>query len=188
MRNNKSNQLRKNPLVRFMRWVYRSFRDLFQPKKSTLRPKNYHQIPGGIQTNFDSLPSPALEVEEYQPTPEILETPKILEIPKVPEVEIINQFPTVSELFGRVKWQLGEESISTKASATKPQQSAAKSQSNRQEITRKYSSFAPLTGLAKSTDNLLTVTKLFGQVQWQLIQETSLDLSRVAQPPDVSRN
>jgi hypothetical protein len=182
MRNNKYNQLRKNPLVRLMRWVYRSFRDLFQPKKSTLKPRNYHQIPGEIQTNFDSLPSPVLEVEEYQQTPEILE------IPKVPEVEIINQFPTVSELFGRVKWQLGEEKISTQSSATKPQQSAAKSQSNRQEITRKYSSFAPLTGLAKSTDNLLTVTKLFGQVQWQLIQETSLDLSRVAQPPDVSRN
>jgi hypothetical protein len=186
MRNNKYNQLRKNPIVRFLRWVYRSFKDLFQPQKSTLKPKHHYQIPSEIQNNFDSLPRSTSEVEEELKQPPVVA--ELEQLPVVAELEVINPFPTVSELFGRVKWQLGEESIPNQASATKAQVGTVKPKSNRQESRNNYGSFAPLTGLAKSTDNLLTVTKLFGQVQWQLIQETSLDLSKIAHPVDVSRN
>jgi hypothetical protein len=79
---------RRNLLVRFIRWVYKSLDTLFKRKKSTFRSTNRHK----------------LSTEERD---RLLKSAHLAAQAK-------DRLITVGELFDRVQWQFPEEDIQSK--------------------------------------------------------------------------
>jgi hypothetical protein len=84
MKSRKHSKLKRHPLVRFIRGIFRLFRIIFKPKKSLRRSDRYHQ--------------------EF--TEESLQLDLATEVDRYPDNLI-----TVGELFSTVKWQLPEPII-----------------------------------------------------------------------------
>ncbi len=57
MNSRKRSQLKRNPLIRFVRGIIRFFNNLFNPKKSTSRFTPSHQAASGENDRFDPLTS-----------------------------------------------------------------------------------------------------------------------------------
>lgn len=83
MKRNKYAKLKRNFLVRFIRWAYRCLSGLFKRKKSTSRAVDRLNISSETIDRSDRSPREDTRVNE--------------------------QLITVGELFGRVKWQSLEE-------------------------------------------------------------------------------
>ena len=79
---------RRNLLVRFIRWVYKSLDTLFKRKKSTFRSVDRHKI--STQERDSSVSSAHLVSQAKE------------------------QFITVGELFDRVQWQFSDDEIQSK--------------------------------------------------------------------------
>jgi hypothetical protein len=177
MSKGKYHNLKRNPLVRFMRWVYKTFSALFQPKTRT--PKYINPSPTSNNEYLDRQthvePLVLVEVEE-----EVIVDPLLL---------------TVEEIFEQVKWQFSVAEIQEQASKLPTEPELVKAGSGWQSANNKPSHVTPLTGfvgLNGSTKNrLITVSELFEQVKWQIptkIPTPVLELSGIPQPHDVSRN
>jgi hypothetical protein len=118
MKSHKRDRLKRNPLVRFIRGVFRLLRVILKPKNSKLRSLHYEQ---NDLPQVGSQPQPILAVKE-----QYLELQRNLE----PEQELDldsdrpEQFISVGKLFEQIKWQIPTETtIQTNPSdlSTKPQ-------------------------------------------------------------------
>jgi hypothetical protein len=85
MKSRKHSKLKRHPIVRFIRGIFRLFRVISRPKKSLYRAAEYHQ-------NFTE------ESLELEPTPESLDLTARHRANSI----------TVEELFLQVKWQLSQ--------------------------------------------------------------------------------
>jgi hypothetical protein len=83
MKSRKHSKLKRHPIVRFIRGIFRLFRIIFKPKRSLRRSDSYHQ-----EFTEESLQLEPIEVDRYP-----------------------NSLITVGELFSTVKWQLPEPII-----------------------------------------------------------------------------
>lgn len=83
MKSRKHSKLKRHPIVRFIRGIFRLFRVIARPKKSLSRATEYRQ-------NFTE------ESLELEPMPEVVE----------PIAQHRAASITVGELFLQVKWQL----------------------------------------------------------------------------------
>jgi hypothetical protein len=96
MNRNKYSKLKRNFLVRLIRWAYKSLDSLFKRKKSTFRSSNRHRLSHERIDRSDRLTRSEAPLE-------------------TPSVALTNeQLITVGELFGRVKWQSPEEDTQSK--------------------------------------------------------------------------
>jgi hypothetical protein len=86
MKKRQVSQFKKNPLVRFIRWVLRFFDTLFKPKKGTFRSKNRRQYSSDGYSRFEPLTN-------------------ITKLDSVSNDRLI----TVGELLQQVKWQSVKE-------------------------------------------------------------------------------
>ena len=112
MKSRKHHQLKRNPLVRFIRGVFRLLRVILKPKNRNLR---------SLQDNQSALPQ--LELDRQQPIPEIKQrnlepqqpTLEIKQRNLEPQLELNRdgqeQFITVGELFEQIKWQIPAETV-----------------------------------------------------------------------------
>jgi|GEM_PF-5822866 len=99
MNSRKHRQLKRNPLVRFIRGILRLLRVIIKPKNRHLR---------SLQEQQSNLPQVELQ---QQVRPEIkqrtLEPEQKLELNRDRQ----EQFITVGELFEQIKWQLPTETV-----------------------------------------------------------------------------
>ena len=98
MNSRKHRQLKRNPLVRFIRGVFRLLRVIFKPKNRNLR---------SLQVQQKDLPQVELR---QQVAPEIQPehlSPKPLKLDRDQQ----EQFITVGELFEQIKWQIPAETV-----------------------------------------------------------------------------
>jgi hypothetical protein len=103
MKRSKYSKIKRNFLVRLIRWVYKCLDSLFKRKKSTFRSSNRPRLSHDKIERFDRL---ARSEARPEARPEArLETR--LETPS--KARTNEQLITVGELFGRVKWQSPEE-------------------------------------------------------------------------------
>jgi hypothetical protein len=97
MKRSKYSKIKRNFLVRLIRWAYKCLDGLFKRKKSTFRSSNRHRL------SYD-------KIERFDRSETRLETR--LETPL--KARTNEQLITVGELFGRVKWQSPEEDTQSK--------------------------------------------------------------------------
>jgi hypothetical protein len=160
MRNNKYRKLRRNPLVRLMRWVYKFFKKLFSPQRSAFKSVDYHRNLNNTPDNLDLLP--------------------VTEV----VVEVENPFPTVGELLEKIQWQLAPGESTGQTAGLKSRKSVAQTTNSKRSV------LASSTGTSKNqfltVGELLGQVRW--QLAPVNIQGKTLDLSKVSQPQDVSRN
>jgi hypothetical protein len=96
MKSHKYHHLKRNPLVRFIRGVFRLLRVILKPKNRNLRSVRYEQ---SDLPQVESLRQPILDVKQQS-----------LELVQ-PDLERDRQeqFITVGELFEQIKWQIPTE-------------------------------------------------------------------------------
>jgi hypothetical protein len=94
MKSRKHQRLKRNPLVRFIRGVFRLFRVIFKPKHRNLR---------SLQDKQSDLSQ--VELDRRQPIPGIEQ--RNLEL----DFRQRGQFITVGELFEQIKWQMPAETV-----------------------------------------------------------------------------
>jgi hypothetical protein len=111
--NRKHRQLKRNPLVRFIRGVFRLLRVILKPKNRNLRSLQEQQSdlpqvelqqsvrPKIKHQNLDSQQLPTLEIKQRTLDPQQLELNHDRQEP----------FITVGELFDQIKWQLPAETV-----------------------------------------------------------------------------
>jgi hypothetical protein len=93
MKKNKYSRLKRNFLVRFIRWAYKCLDSLFKRKKSTFRVINRYGASDRKIERFDRLAHSKMHIQDRETT--IGET-------------------TIGELLDRVKWQLPKEDTQSK--------------------------------------------------------------------------
>ena len=115
MNSRKHRQLKRNPLVRFIRGILRLLRVIIKPKNRHLRSlqeqqSNLPQVELQQQVRPE-IKQRTLEPEQPQVRPEIkqrtLEPEQQLELNRDRQ----EQFITVGELFEQIKWQLPTETV-----------------------------------------------------------------------------
>ncbi len=98
MKSQKRDRLKRNPLVRFIRGVFRLFRVIIKPKNRNLRSLQYEQS----DLNLDRVESQRRSMPETQQS---LELEKQLDL----DCDLQEHFITVGELFEQIKWQIPAE-------------------------------------------------------------------------------
>ena len=94
MKSRKHSKLKRHPIVRFIRGIFRLFRVISRPKKSLYRATEYHQ----------DFTEESLELEPES-------APENLELVARHRANSI----TVGELFSQVNWQLSQPQILVEA-------------------------------------------------------------------------
>ena len=102
-------QLKRHPLIRFIRSIYRLLRVLFKPARSNARLnlRDRHRISNQPQIE---LTDRYLNVDELSDLSRIVDKPK---------PELTDKYITVGQLFELVQWQLPIPTDSRAISATK---------------------------------------------------------------------
>jgi hypothetical protein len=103
MKSRKHYQLKKNPLVRFIRGVFRLLRVVFKPKNRNLRSLQHKQSESDL---------PQVRSDRQQQAPDL--EPQNLELEQQPialDLHHQGQFITVGELFEQIKWQISPETV-----------------------------------------------------------------------------
>ena len=95
---------RRNLLVRFIRWVYKSLDTLFKRKKSTFRSVDRHKISTQERDSSVSSAHLAAQAKERDSAARSAHL----------AAQTKDRFITVGELFDRVQWQFSEEEIQSK--------------------------------------------------------------------------
>ena len=139
-------QLKRHPLIRFIRSVYRLLRVLFKPTRSNARLN--------LRDHHRSSDRPQIELtDRYLNVGELSDLSSIVDKPKP---ELTDKYITVGQLFELVQWQLPAP---TELKAPKPKINPT--------ISIDHSSILNISKI-DSIDRNLTVYELFELVQWQL--------------------
>ncbi|MFM2304353.1 MAG: hypothetical protein RLZZ135_1763 [Cyanobacteriota bacterium] len=139
-------QLKRHPLIRFIRSVYRLLRVLFKPTRSNARLNSIEWS--------SSSDRPQIELtDRYLNVGELSDLSSIVDKPKP---ELTDKYITVGQLFELVQWQLPAQ---TELKAPKPPINTTKSLARSGILN---------TSRTDSIDRNLTVYELFELVQWQL--------------------
>lgn len=108
MKSRKHTQLKRHPLVRFIRGIFRLFRVLIKPKQQKFRAVRDERIDDRqkleIATPQLKLESPQLEIA----TPQLEREAPALDLDRSDADRLI----TVGALFAQIKWQFPSETIS----------------------------------------------------------------------------
>jgi hypothetical protein len=105
MKRNKYSKLKRNFLVRLIRWVYKCLDSLFKRKKSTFRSRNRHRLSYDKIDRFDRSETHSETLSETR-SEALSETRS--------EARTSEKLITVGELFARIKWQSPEEDRQSK--------------------------------------------------------------------------
>jgi hypothetical protein len=146
MKRQKKRQLKRHPLMRFMRSVYRLLRILFKPTRSNARLNS-------IEWSLSSDRSQIELTDRYLNVGELSDLSITIDKPKP---ELTDRDITVGQLFELVQWQLPAP---TELTAPKPQINTTKSLAHSGILN---------TSRTDSIDRDITVGQLFELVQWQL--------------------
>jgi hypothetical protein len=96
MKSRKHNQLKRNPLVRFIRGVFRLLRVILKPKNRNLRSLQYER---SDLPQEEPQQQPTLDVKQHRVEPQQLDS----------DLDRQDNPITVGELFEQIKWQISTE-------------------------------------------------------------------------------